>query len=105
MPNHRAGKLNLASYQQRENGEGRWAGMPLKLFNKELSHVVGREKLKREEARGPEHWSSGLGQHPKERGKKKKKGTLRNSVSELWADPTSWQLAGPLWEILTRLYS
>lgn len=69
--------------------------MPFKFFNKELSHVVGREPLtKREEASGPEHLPSALGQHPKERGKKEKKGKLRDSVSEGWVDPTSWQLAG-----------
>lgn len=68
--------------------------MPFKFFNKKLSRVAGRGPLeKREEARGPEHSSSGVGQHPKERGKKEKKGALRNSVSEGWADPTSWQLA------------
>lgn len=52
--------------------------MPFKFFNKELSHVVGREPLtKREEARGPEHLPSALGQHPKERGKKEKKGKVK----------------------------
>lgn len=81
---------NLVSYQQREDGEGKRGGMPFKFFNKELSHVVGSEPLtKREEARGPEHLPSALGQHPKERGKKEKKGKLRNSVSEGWVDPTS----------------
>lgn len=69
--------------------------MPFKFFNKELSHVVGREPLtKREEARGPEHLPSALVRIRKKEERRRKKGKLRNSVSEGWVDPTSWQLAG-----------
>lgn len=57
--------------------------------------VVGNKQSRREKKpRVPENLYSGLGQHPKDRGKENKKEKFRNSESEGWADPTPWQLAG-----------